>query len=359
VSGSAARRGRLVGRRRSDEAARGGLFGRAADGIALLAVLLLPAVLDSGQVQVAVNVGIFALLALGLNVVVGFAGLLDLGYAAFFAIGAYIYAFLASSQFGLHLPILAILPVGAIVAGIFGMSFGAPTLRLRGDYLAIVTLGFGEIVQLVANNWLSLTNGPQGIFGLDPASIFGWQLTTPTTVYYGLVAMNLLVVYATWTLASSRIGRSWEAIREDEDAARSVGISTVTLKLMAFCIGAMIAGLAGCLFAASQAFVSPVSFSLDQSILVLAMVILGGMGSIRGVIAGAAILTVLPELLRQYAEGRFIVVGLVMVAMMILRPEGLFPRRSRVRAAPAELPPVAADDEAAVLPGQRRAGVAP
>jgi branched-chain amino acid transport system permease protein len=311
------------------------LHGRAVhifDAIVIVLILALPwiGVLDAGSMQVAVNVGLYVLLALGLNVVVGFTGLLDLGYIAFYAIGAYLYAFLASPQFGLHWPFLGILPLAAMVAGIFGVSFGAPTLRLRGDYLAIVTLGFGEIIQLVANNAMPLTNGPQGIYALDTPSLFGYRLSSNTGYYYLLVVLCALVVVVVTRLNRSRIGRAWAAIREDEDAARAAGINTVRMKLLAFAIGAMIGGLAGPVFAANDVFVSPVSFSLDQSILVLAMVVLGGMGSIRGVILGAAILVLVPETLRPLAANRFIIVGAIMVIMMIVRPGGLLP--SRVRA---------------------------
>lgn len=296
-----------------------------------IAVLALPrlGLLNAGSLQVAVNVELYVMLALGLNVVVGFAGLLDLGYIAFYAIGAYLYSFLASPQFGLHWPLLAILPLAAIVAGIFGISFGAPTLRLRGDYLAIVTLGFGEIVQLVANNDMPLTQGPQGIYNIDQPTLFGYHLTSNTGYYYLLVVLIGIVITAVTRLRASRIGRSWLAIREDEEAARASGINTTRMKLLAFMIGAMIAGLAGPIFAANEAFVSPVSFSLDQSILVLSMVVLGGMGSIPGVIVGAGILVIVPEILRSYAAYRFVVVGLIMVVMMILRPGGLIPSRTR------------------------------
>ncbi len=308
-----------------------GRSGPILDVIVVLVALLLPRYLDAGAMQTAVNVGLYVLLALGLNVVVGFAGLLDLGYIAFYAIGAYLYAFLASPQFGLHWPFLVILPIAAIVAAIFGVSFGAPTLRLRGDYLAIVTLGFGEIIQIVANNAMALTNGPQGVSALDYPNIFGYQFDVNSTpqYYYLLAALCAIVIFCVSRLQASRIGRAWAAIREDEDAARAVGIDTVRMKLLAFAIGAMIGGLAGPVFAASQSYISPVSFSLDQSILVLAMVVLGGMGSIRGVIVGATILVVVPEYLREYAAARFIVVGMIMVVLMIVRPGGLLPSRAR------------------------------
>jgi len=295
----------------------------------LIAILVAPisGLMTIGDVQIGINMGLYMILAVGLNVVVGYAGLLDLGYIAFYAIGSYTYALLASPQFDIHLPLLAVMPIAALVAGLFGMAFGAPTLRLRGDYLAIVTLGFGEIVQIVANNATGLTNGPQGIYDIDPASILGIQLDDVTGYYYLIVAVGIVVVWSISRLSRSSVGRAWEAIREDEEAARAAGIDTTRMKLLAFMIGAMVAGLVGPIFAAQQAFVSPVSFSLDQSILVLAMVILGGMGNIRGVLLGAAILTLVPELLRSTAAARFVVVGAVMTLVMILRPGGLLPRR--------------------------------
>jgi branched-chain amino acid transport system permease protein len=302
------------------------------DVVVVLLVLALPqfGVLDEGKMQVLVSVGLYIILALGLNIVVGFAGLLDLGYIAFYAIGAYLYAFLASPQFHLHWPFLVIVPIAAIIAGIFGISFGAPTLRLRGDYLAIVTLGFGEIVQIVANNNIfNWTQGPRGIYNVDPVTLFGKQLTTPTQYYYLLVVMAAVVIFCVSRLGSSWIGRAWAAIREDESAARAAGINTVRMKLLAFAIGAMIGGFVGPVFAANEAFVDPTSFTLDQSILVLSMVVLGGMGSVRGVILGAALLVIIPETLRSYAEYRFVVVGMIMVIMMIARPGGLLPSRAR------------------------------
>jgi len=308
--------------------------------LALVLLALLPSsgLLNQGDLQIAVNVELYMLLALGLNIVVGYAGLLDLGYIAFYAIGAYLFALLASPKLGLHLPLALIMPAAALLAGAFGISFGAPTLRLRGDYLAIVTLGFGEIVQIVANNATGLTGGPQGIYGLDEASFLGVPLTTTNDFFYLLLAMCALVALAQLRLQRSRVGRSWEAIREDEDAARSVGIDTTRMKLLAFLLGATVAGATGTVFAAQEAFISPVSFSLDQSILVLAMVVLGGMGSVPGVMLGAAILVLIPELLRPLAADRFVIVGAVMVAMAILRPQGLVPRRVRMRQQP-DAPP--------------------
>ncbi|HEX2986810.1 MAG TPA: branched-chain amino acid ABC transporter permease [Chloroflexota bacterium] len=270
-------------------------------------------------------IAIYCLLALGLNVVTGFAGLLVLGYAAFYAVGAYTYAFLASAQFNIHWPFLLLLVLGGILAAFFGLLLGIPVLRLRGDYLAIVTLGFGEIIRLFLNNLSTLTNGPQGISLIDTPDLFGYQLSTPTHVYYLLLVLLAVSVVFLRRLEGSRIGRAWAAIREDEGAARAMGVDTTRLKLMAFAIGASTAGLAGVMFAALQGFVSPESFTFWESILMLSMVVVGGIGSIPGVIIGAIALIGIPELLREYSDYRMLAFGLVMILMMILRPGGIWP----------------------------------
>jgi branched-chain amino acid transport system permease protein len=298
----------------------------------LLAVaVLLPISGTLGELgtQIAFNVVLYMVLALGLNLVVGFAGLLDLGYIAFFGIGAYLYGMLASGQLGMHWPILVVIPLAAVVAAVCGVLFGVPTLRLRGDYLAIVTLGFGEIVQLLANNATGLTNGPNGIYGIDRADLGVIRLTSMTHYYYVIVGAAALMIVITLRLGRSRIGRAWAAIRDDEAAARASGVNTVRMKLLAFGMGAAVAGAIGPVFAASQAYIGPVQITLDASVLVLTMVILGGPASVRGVLLGAAILALLPEFLRQYAGARFVVVGVVMVAITILRPQGLIPPQSR------------------------------
>ena len=304
---------------------------------------------------------LFILLSLGLNIVVGFAGLLDLGYIAFYAVGAYVYALLASPQFGLHLPFWVILPLGALVACIFGVLLGAPTLKLRGDYLAIVTLGFGEIIRIFLNNLsqpVNITNGPQGISRIDPiragsfdfgrtATFFGLTFSGPIKYYYLLIAVLLVVILINVRLQRSRIGRAWEAIREDEVAARSVGINTTNLKLLAIAMGASFGGIAGGMFSAMQGFISPESFVLVESIMVLSMVVLGGMGNIVGVIVGALLLSFAPEFLRHTIDplqkalfGRSIVepevvrmllFGLALVLMMLYRPAGLLPSAVRRR----------------------------
>jgi branched-chain amino acid transport system permease protein len=303
---------------------------------------------------------LYILLALGLNIVVGFAGLLDLGYIAFYAVGAYTYALLASPQFGLHLPFWVILPIGALVAAFFGVILGAPTLKLRGDYLAIVTLGFGEIIRVFLNNLsrpVNITNGPQGIGSIDPfrigefsfanpQSFLGLDFSGPIKYYYLLLVLMLVIIVVNVRLQNSRIGRAWEAIREDEVAARASGINTTQVKLLAFAMGATFGGVAGGMFSAIQTFISPESFVLVESVMVLSMVVLGGMGNIWGVILGALLLSFVPELLR-YGTGwvattttlnlpdpevlRMLIFGSALVMVMLLRPAGLLPSAVRKR----------------------------
>jgi len=293
---------------------------------------------------------LYVVLALGLNIVVGFAGLLDLGYIAFYAVGAYVYALLASPQFGLHLPFWVILPIGAAIAALFGVLLGAPTLKLRGDYLAIVTLGFGEIIRIFLNNLnrpFNITNGPQGITLIDPFALPGFRFDSPIKYYYLLLAVALAIIAVSLRLQNSRIGRAWEAIREDEIAARAMGIDTRNLKLLAFAMGASFGGIAGGMFSAIQAFISPESFILVESIMVVSMVVLGGMGNIWGVILGALLLSFVPEILRwtvtpvqEALFGRMVVepevirmllFGLALVLVMLFRPAGLLPSAVRKR----------------------------
>jgi branched-chain amino acid transport system permease protein len=335
-------------------------------GVAVVAVALalLPWALASvGTAWVRItNLAIlYCFLALGLNIVVGFAGLLDLGYIAFYGVGAYVYALLASPQFDVHLPFWIILPLGALVACIFGVLLGAPTLKLRGDYLAIVTLGFGEIVRIFLNNLatpFNLTNGPQGITLIDPfriggfnfasnQTVLGLALSGPIKYYYLLLLVLLVVIGLNLRLQNSRIGRAWEAIREDETAARAMGINTRNIKLLAFAMGASFGGVAGGMFSAMQGFISPESFVLVESIMVLSMVVLGGMGNIWGVIVGALLLSFVPEVLR-YTVGpvqtalfgrmliepeviRMLLFGLALVLMMLFRPAGILPSAVRKR----------------------------
>ena len=324
----------------------------------LLALLLLPFIAGwsagPAWVRVLDFVLLYAMLALGLNIVVGYAGLLDLGYIAFYAVGAYLYALLASPQLGLHWSPFAILPLGALVAAFFGLLLGAPTLRLRGDYLAIVTLGFGEIVRLFLNNLdrpLNITNGPQGIslidplFDIAPFTLLGLRITSAYFYYYLFLLLCAAIVFCCIRLRDSRIGRAWMAIREDEMAAKACGINTRNIKLLAFAMGASFGGVAGGLFAGFQGFVSPESFVLLESIMVLCMVVLGGMGNIFGVIAGAVLLTLTPEWLRAVADPlqqqlfgkslvdpenlRMLLFGSILVITMLFKPEGLWPASIR------------------------------
>jgi len=329
-----------------------------------LVLAVLPFVVDWGMGRTWVRILDFAMLyvmlALGLNIVVGFAGLLDLGFVAFYAVGAYAYAILASPHFGIHLPFWALLPFGAGIACIFGVLLGAPTLRLRGDYLAIVTLGFGEIIRIFLNNLnapVNLTNGPQGINMIDPVrlgdqpltqgiDLLGVELSGAHTHYYLFLLLTMGVIFVALRLQDSRIGRAWAAIREDEVAAASMGINTRNVKLLAFAMGALFGGVGGGLFAAFQGFVSPESFTLMESIMILCMVVLGGMGHIPGVILGAVLLTVLPELLRYIgplqenligevvvdpADLRLLLFGLGLILVMVFRPQGIWPSPVRAR----------------------------
>ncbi|MET0217907.1 MAG: ABC transporter ATP-binding protein [Burkholderiales bacterium] len=328
------------------------------------ALLILPfaveALLGRTWVRIIDIALLFVMLALGLNIVVGFAGLLDLGYVAFFAVGAYAYALLASPQLGVHFPFFVLLPLGAGIACLFGVLLGAPTLRLRGDYLAIVTLGFGEIIRIFLNNLnrpINITNGPMGITLIDPIRIGDFSLSKQHTIadltfapvhsyYYVFLGCALLSIFISLRLEDSRIGRAWIAIREDEIAAKSMGINTRNIKLLAFAMGASFGGVSGGLFAAFQGFVSPESFALLDSIMILCMVVLGGMGHVPGVVLGALLLTALPEALRyvgplqQASLGRVLVdpsdlrmllFGLALVLMMLFRPAGLWPSRVRKR----------------------------
>jgi branched-chain amino acid transport system permease protein len=290
----------------------------------LVPLLAFPFAAGDYWVDVAVLSGIYVILALGLNVIVGYTGLLNLGFAAFYAIGAYSYALL-NTMLGIGFwPALLLSVVITTVAG-FLLAF--PALRLRGDYLAIVTLGFGEIVRLVLNNWDSLTRGPNGISGIDPPSFFGMTLGNLSAYYYLVLFFVLLTVFVMRRVEDSKIGRAWIAIREDEIASSAMGISAMRYKLYACAFGAFWAGIAGCLFAAKMRFVSPESFTFMESVLMLCMVIIGGVGSIAGVIVGAVLLVFLPELLREAQLYRMAAVGCGLVFLMVFRPQGLFGRK--------------------------------
>jgi branched-chain amino acid transport system permease protein len=343
--------------------------------VALLALPLVVAPFGEGWVRIMALALLYVLLALGLNIVVGFAGLLDLGYVAFYAVGAYMYALLASPHLsdnfewikamypdGLHTPIWIIIPLAAAVAGLAGVILGAPTLKLRGDYLAIVTLGFGEIIRVFMNNLeypLNITNGPRGISQIEPMHIgamsfgddhhfLGLNITSVSMYYYLFLFLVVCSVVICSRLADSRIGRAWMAIREDEIAAKAMGLNTRNLKLMAFGMGATFGGVSGAMFASFQGFVSPESFSLMESVMIVAMVVLGGLGHLPGVILGALLLSALPEVLRyvagplqQMTDGRLdaailrqLLIALAMIIIMLLRPRGLWPSPEHGKAAP-------------------------
>jgi len=337
---------------------------------------------------------LYIMLALGLNIVVGFAGLLDLGYIAFFAVGAYLVGLFASPQFaallesliyyspalgewlvalfgpeiqqnGIHLSVWAVVPLAALVAGLAGALLGAPTLKLRGDYLAIVTLGFGEIIRIFMNNLndpINFTNGPQGINMIDPIRVFGvslageqgssgmvdiggYAMPSVNAYYFLFLFLCIATIFITSRLQHSRLGRAWVAIREDEIAAKAMGINTRNVKLLAFAMGASFGGVAGAMFGAFQGFVSPESFSLTESIAVLAMVVLGGIGHIPGVVLGGVLLAALPEVLRHVVEPaqqalfgtviieaevlRQLLYGLALVLIMLVNPAGLWPSPNR------------------------------
>lgn len=291
----------------------------------LVFLIALPVLARDYLLDVAILAGIYMILALGLNVVVGFAGLLNLGFVAFYAIGAYAFALL---NVKLGLGFWESLPLCLLVATISGFILAIPALRLRGDYLAIVTLGFGEIVRLILNNWDSLTNGPNGISGISTPSLFGLSMSGMNRYYYIVLFAVVLTALAVKRVRSSKIGRAWIAIREDEIGASSVGINTTRYKLYSFAFGAFWAGGAGALFSAKMRFVSPESFTFMESVLILCMVILGGLGSIRGVIIGAALLVVLPEVLREVQLYRMLALGAGLIAVMVFKPQGLFGGRS-------------------------------
>jgi branched-chain amino acid transport system permease protein len=289
-------------------------------GTILALALIGPPFLNNYTLDILTLSGIYIVLALGLNIVVGMAGLLDLGYVSFYAIGAYSYALLSTK---LGVSFWAALPLGGLAAALFGLLLGIITLRLRGDYLAIVTLGFISIVNQVLKNWDSVTNGPNGILGIGRPSIGGFVFSQPIHFYYLILAIVLVTIFAVHRLGRSRIGRAWVAIREDEIAAETMGVDTMRFKILAFSLGATWAGIAGVFFAGKFAFVSPESFTFFESVIVLSMVVLGGLGSIPGVILGALMIEILPELLRGFQEYRMLFFGAVLVGTMIFRPQGL------------------------------------
>jgi len=361
-------------------------------GVCAVLALALPLVVQfldvgNGPIRIMTVALLYVMLALGLNIVVGYAGLLDLGYVAFYAVGAYMFALLASPHLmenfesiaasfpnGLHSPLWLVIPLAAGLAALAGVVLGAPTLKLRGDYLAIVTLGFGEIIRVFLNNLehpVNVTNGPRGIGTIDPITLFGhplsqrielgdislfgktWEAVSipGVTQYYWLFLILVVIcVLISWRLENSRIGRAWMAIREDEIAAKAMGINTRNLKLLAFGMGATFGGVAGAMFAGFQGFVSPESFSLQESVMIVAMVVLGGMGHLPGVILGALLLAALPEVLRYVAGDvqnltggridasilRQLLIALAMITIMLVRPRGLWPSPEHGKAAPVK-----------------------
>ncbi|KFZ43425.1 branched-chain amino acid ABC transporter permease [Anoxybacillus flavithermus] len=336
-------------------------------GIVVLSVLL-PLAASQGEayqsyMEVATLVGIYIAMALGLNIVVGLAGLLDLGFVAFFAIGAYTYGIFATTQANNFMPFgtyplsgesfWIFLIIGCIVAALFGILLGIPVLRVKGDYLAIVTLGFGEIIRIIFNNLdkpVNITNGAMGLASIQPPKLFGLEFMYPSQFYYVVLVILLLTIFAVRRLEYSKIGRAWKAVRENEIAAQAMGIPLVRTKLMAFAVGASFSGMMGVVFAAKQTFVDPTSFTLLESITILVMVILGGMGSVPGVILGAALVTILnlqvlteltnwlnqlslsgvvsiPDALSPAKMQRFIF-GVILILFALYRPQGLLPAKT-------------------------------
>jgi branched-chain amino acid transport system permease protein len=292
--------------------------------VALFALaLVFPFLGDTYQTNIMISALIYVVLGLGLNIVVGLAGLLDLGYVAFYAVGAYSYALL-NYHFGLGF--WTVLPIGACLGALFGIVLGFPVLRLRGDYLAIVTLGFGEIIRLVLENWNEFSFGPSGIANIPRPGFFGMQLSMHSAtlyIYYIMVAMVIFTIFVVNRLQNSRIGRAWLALREDEIACQAMGIDRTKTKLTAFALGATWAGMVGVVFAAKTTFINPASFTFMESAIILSVVVLGGMGSIVGVMLAAFILILLPEYLRAFSEYRMLIFGASMVLMMVFRPQGL------------------------------------
>ncbi len=308
-------------------------WGRIALGV--LFMLVLPMILRTYLTEVINNVGLFILMGFGLNIVVGFAGLLDLGYVAFFAIGAYTMGVLTSQgELGVAgMSFWSALPIAVAASVLAGVILGVPVLRMRGDYLAIVTLGFGEIIRILAlSDFLApAIGGAQGILKIPKASLGGLEFVAPETLYYLILAACLVAAFVSWRLRDARLGRQWMAMREDEDVAEAMGINLVQTKLLAFAMGAAFAGLSGAIFATKLSSIFPHSFNLLISINVLCLIIVGGMGSLPGVMVGALILVGLPELLREFAEYRLLMYGALLIVMMLSRPEGFWPEESRKR----------------------------
>jgi branched-chain amino acid transport system permease protein len=285
--------------------------------------LLFPHIFSMYQTNIMISALIYVMLGLGLNIVIGLAGLLDLGYVAFFAVGAYSYALL-NLHYGLVFWIA--LPLGGLLAAMFGILLGYPVLRLRGDYLAIVTLGFGEIIRLILENWNEFSFGPSGIANIPKPGLPGMDFSLQGSIifiFYIIVALVLFTIFVINRLENSRIGRAWIALKDDEIACQAMGINKARTKLRAFALGATWAGMGGVVFAAKTTFINPASFTIWESVIILCTVVLGGMGSITGVISGALLLILLPEYLRDFGQFRMITFGAVLVLMMVFRPGGM------------------------------------
>ncbi len=298
-------------------------FKRGLPALICVGMLIMPLLSSMYQTNIMISALLYVMLALGLNIVVGIAGQLVLGYVAFYAVGAYTYALL--NQF-LGMGFWVCLPLGGFVAVLFGLALGFPVLRLRGDYLAIVTLGFGEMVRIFLQNWSDITGGPRGISNIPPPSFFGMEMDLPMTttyIYYLVLIAVLITIVIISRIKNSRVGLALQALREDEIAAQAMGIDITKVKLSAFALGSCWAGFAGVIFASKTSFINPASFTFMESAMILSMVVLGGMGSISGVIMAALILILVPEYLRAFSEYRLLIFGAIMVLMMIFRPQGL------------------------------------
>ena len=316
--------------------------------LGIVMLLVLPWLVGIFLSQAFFTIGYFVIMGLGLNIVVGYAGLLDLGYVAFFAFGAYAMGILTSTgplgRIGLNF--WEAIPFAVLAGVLWGLLLGFPVLRMRGDYLAIVTLGFGEIIRILAlSNWLApLNGGAQGVLHIPAPELFGLVFSTPQTMYYLVILGALLAVFVTIRLRNSRLGRQWMAMREDEDVAAAMGINLVQTKLLAFAIGAAFSALAGAIFAARLGNIFPHSFNILISINALALIIVGGMGSIPGVIVGAIILVGLPEMLREFAEYRLLFYGILMIVIMLVKPEGFIPEARRAQELQASTEPSAGSE---------------
>ncbi len=290
-------------------------------GVLAVGVMVLPAVVNNYVLEVLTNAWFYVVLCLGLNIVVGYAGLLDLGYAAFFAVGAYTTGIL-TSQYGVNFWLT--IPVAVGCSMLAGIIIGGPTLRLRSDYLAIVTLGFGEIVRICARN-IEITGGAGGLIGIERPYFFGLHLSQIVHFYYVFLLLAVLACFCSYRLQHSRLGRAWQYVREDEDAAEAMGINRVGIKLYAYVIGAIFGGVAGCFFAVKMTAISPETFMFQQSVLILVGVVLGGMGRIPGVVVGAFALVLFPEVFREIGSMRILVFAIVMLVIILYRPEGIWP----------------------------------